>query len=91
MVEDTDVSIEDIKVEFGVFIADCISILTDEIGKNRQERKIKTYAKMAKVSGKLELALVVKAADRLANLTACFSDNNIHLLNMYKQEHEVFK
>ena len=91
VVEDTDVSIEDIKVEFGVFIADCISILTDEIGKNRQERKIKTYAKMAKVSGKLELALVVKAADRLANLTACFSDNNIHLLNMYKQEHEVFK
>lgn len=91
VVEDTGISVDDIKTEFGEFIADCVSILTDESGQNRKERKTKTYDKMSKVKGELELALVVKAADRLANLKASFSGNNIRLLNMYKQEHEVFK
>jgi (p)ppGpp synthase/HD superfamily hydrolase len=91
VVEDTKVSIADIKNEFGVFIADCVAILSDESGQNRKERKTKTYAKMSKVSGELELALVVKAADRLANLQASYSGNNTRLLKMYKKEHEVFK
>jgi len=91
VVEDTNITIEDIEDEFGVFVADCVSILTDETGDNRKERKTKTYAKMSKVSGDLELALVVKAADRLANLQASSSGDNVRLLNMYKQEHEIFK
>jgi len=46
---------------------------------------------MSKVSSDLELALVVKATDRIANLQASSSSKNTRLLNMYKQEHEVFK
>lgn len=87
--EDTHVSIEDIEKEFGPFVADCVAILSDEPGANRKERKAKTYEKMAKVSGKEQMALIVKAADRLANIEACISDRNMSLFNMYKNEHEA--
>jgi (p)ppGpp synthase/HD superfamily hydrolase len=88
--EDTPVSIDEIKSEFGDFVGECVAILSDEPGADRKERKIKTYEKMSKVTGKEELALVVKAADRLANIEACLSDGNGSLLAMYKNEHEAF-
>jgi len=91
VVEDTDVTVDQIEVEFGKLVADCVGILTDEAGADRQERKRKTYAKMAGVSGDLELALVVKAADRLANVRACVDDKNGRLLGVYRSEHMVFK
>ena len=91
VVEDTNVSVTDIENSFGLFIAECVAIVTDEPGTNRRERKQKTYAKMAKVSGKTQLALVVKAADRLANLDACVANNNTNKLLMYKSEHPAFQ
>lgn len=89
--EDTPVQLNDIESEFGKFVAECVAILSDEPGANRKDRKRKTYSKMANVSGELETALIVKAADRLANMRACVSDNNHKLLKMYKEEHEVFE
>lgn len=91
VVEDTDATIEDIKNEFGTLVANCVKILTDEPGANRKERKEKTYKKMSAVSGETELALIVKAADRLANFKACVAGNNAKLLAMYKDEHAIFK
>ncbi len=91
VVEDTDVTMTDVEVEFGNFVASCVAILTDEPGVDRKERKSGTYAKMAGVSGGLELALVVKAADRLANVRACVADKNVRLLGVYRSEHEVFR
>jgi (p)ppGpp synthase/HD superfamily hydrolase len=91
VVEDTKTDIKEIEDEFGHFVANCVSILTDESGRNRKERKMKTYSKMSKVSGDLELALIVKAADRLANLKACIRTNNENRLLMYKSESLVFK
>lgn len=91
VVEDTPVSVADIENTFGLFVAECVSILTDEPGKNRKERKQKTYAKMAQVNGKTVLALVVKAADRLANLDECVANQNASKLTMYKNEHPVFQ
>ena len=91
VVEDTPVPLSTIEERFGKLVADCVSIVTDEPGKSRAERKPKTYAKMAAVSGKLELALIVKAADRLANMLACVSDENDKMLNVYKKEYAVFK
>ncbi len=90
-IEDTDTSYEDIKSEFGTFIADCVAILTDAPGTNRKERKEKTYNKMSHVTGDLELALTVKAADRLANLEACKQNDNQRLLRIYLKEHPTFK
>lgn len=90
VVEDTTVELSAIEERFGKRVAECVSILTDEPGANRQERKRKTYRKMTEVSGELELALIVKAADRLANMLACIADGNSRLLEVYKQEHEAF-
>lgn len=90
VVEDTKVTVEEIEKLFGRFVAQCVGILSDEPGKNRKERKTKTYEKMSKVTGKETLALVVKAADRLANIEACIKDGNKSLLDMYKKEHKHF-
>jgi guanosine-3',5'-bis(diphosphate) 3'-pyrophosphohydrolase len=91
VVEDTDTTLEEIESLFGTLTSQCVAILTDEPGSNRKERKSKTYAKMAKVSGELELALIVKTADRLANFRACVVQANQRLLTMYKNEHLLFK
>lgn len=90
VVEDTKVTLTEIEKIFGNFIAACINILSDEPGENRKERKIKTYEKMSKVTGKETLALIVKAADRLANVEECIKNKQHTLLKMYKKEHKDF-
>ncbi len=90
VVEDTSVSIDDLQREFGPYIATCVAICTDEPGATRKERKAKTYRKMADVEGELELALIVKAADRLANMKSCIRNNHHKLLETYRQEFADF-
>ena len=90
VVEDTDVPLEQVEKEFGPTVAACVSVLTDESGANRKERKEKTYKKMAEISGRAELALIVKAADRLANTQACVDDGKADLLRVYRSEFEAF-
>jgi len=46
---------------------------------------------MASVQGDEELALLVKAADRLANMRACVRSKNKDFLKMYIEENKVFK
>lgn len=89
--EDTAVTVAQIRSTFGDLVADCVSLLTDEPGANRKERKAKTYAKLAQVTGTTSLALVVKAADRLANVRACVSDRKMDMWSMYQGEHPVFR
>ena len=91
VVEDTDVEIDEIKAVFGKQVSEAVSVLTDEPGANRKERKTKTYAKMSRVSGQAEIALIVKAADRLANFRNCIEEENEKLLAMYKDEFEMFR
>lgn len=91
VVEDTAVDCAQIAEHFGPLVAECVALLTDEPGANRKERKAKTYAKLAQVCGEVELALVVKAADRLANLTECVADANHAMWTMYRNEHRVFR
>jgi len=85
------VSLETIEAEFNQHVAECVGILTDEPGGDRASRKSKTYAKMAKVTGDTQMALVVKTADRLANVQACVNDSNQRLLDIYRAEHPIFK
>lgn len=89
-VEDTAATEEDVAQVFGQFIADCVGLVSDLPGPNRKTRKAKTYARLAKVRGEKELALVVKAADRLANVRMCIKENNHKLLDVYRQEQPVF-
>ena len=91
VVEDTSAEIDEVRQLFGADVAACVALLTDEPGVNRKERKSKTYAKLATASGPEELALVVKAADRLSNVRACVADANLDLWNLYRSEHAVFK
>lgn len=91
VLEDTKITAEQLRTQFGSFIAECVKILSDEPGENRKERKNRTYKKMSLVSTEYELALLVKAADRLANMKASIDSNSQHHLNIYKQEHPEFK
>ena len=89
--EDTSATIEEIENKFGPKIAACVASLTDESGANRKERKAKTYVKLARVSGPNELALLVKAADRLANVRASVQDQKVGLWQVYRNEQAAFK
>jgi len=89
--EDTEITISEIESRFGSKIAACVALLTDEPGANRKKRKAKTYAKLAGVSGPNEIALLVKAADRLANVRACVKDQNQSLWRLYQSEQATFR
>ncbi|WP_343074223.1 HD domain-containing protein [Chitinivorax tropicus] len=91
VVEDTSTSLDEIAEKFGALVAECVALLTDEPGSDRKERKAKTYQKLASVSGHAELALIVKAADRLANVKACIADRKTSLWNRYREEHPAFR
>jgi len=93
VVEDTDVTLDQIEEMYGEHIADAVGLCTDEPGKNRKERKAATYAKIASLDrdrNGVIIGLVVKAADRLANLKACVASRNDDLLSMYRKEHAAF-
>ena len=91
VVEDTATTEKEIENEFGTLVAKCVSILSDEPGDTRKARKAATYKKMALVDGKENLALLVKAADRLANMRACIRISDQPFLDMYKAENVVFR
>lgn len=91
VVEDTPVSLEEVRIHFGELVEGCVALLTDEAGATRKERKAKTYAKLTSVSGPLQLALIVKVADRLANVQACIADDKQDLLAVYHAEHVIFR
>ncbi|MDA8446316.1 HD domain-containing protein [Paracidovorax valerianellae] len=91
VVEDTGATVDDVRARFGDLVAECVALLTDEPGETRKERKTKTYAKLARVTGPQTLALVVKVADRLSNVRACVADANRPMWAVYQGEHPVFK
>jgi guanosine-3',5'-bis(diphosphate) 3'-pyrophosphohydrolase len=88
-VEDTETTLSDITANFGAHIAECVALVTDETGSNRKERKLKTNAKLAATAN--SLALIVKAADRLANLCESSLDPSTGKLEMYCREHDAFR
>jgi len=83
--EDTELSYNDIRKAFGEEIAEIVYAVTDELGRNRKERKGKTYPKIRE-NWK---AVVVKICDRIANIEHS-KDFNPELLKMYKGEHNEF-
>jgi len=87
VIEDCDVSYNEVKQEFGESIAEIVYAVTDELGRNRKERKLKTYPKIAAI----EAATCVKLCDRIANLNQTIIDKESRLLSMYLEEHNEFK
>jgi (p)ppGpp synthase/HD superfamily hydrolase len=91
MVEDTHVTLAMVSQEFGHRIAELVALVTDEPGSNRKSRKTLTNLKLAAVSQSNYIALVVKAADRLANVRISVSERNSSKLAMYLDEHREFR
>lgn len=85
VVEDTEVTLLEIKEKFGPEVSDIVSRVTDESGHNREERKLKTYPK---IRGHYK-ATVIKLCDRIANVEA--SQNVPEKLDMYLREYISFR
>lgn len=86
-IEDTSVTFEDIVSEFGREIGRTVFAVTNEPGKNRKERAIRTYPKI-RAAGRS--ALVVKLSDRIANARHSRQHNH-NMLKMYQKEYPVFR
>jgi guanosine-3',5'-bis(diphosphate) 3'-pyrophosphohydrolase len=92
-VEDTSITQKDILNKFGRFISECVYLLTDpEEFNSRQEKKIASNTRFKNISlGDDYIAvLIVKAADRLANMRWTFATKSKYR-NMYKKEYYEFK
>lgn len=85
VLEDANLSYNDIKKAFGEEVAEIVYAVTDELGRSRSERKTKTYPKI-RANWK---ATVVKVCDRIANIEHSKLYNK-NLYDMYKKEHKDF-
>ncbi len=90
VLEDTEASADEIERLFGGEVRRSVELLTDPDGPNRATRKRLLHERLRAAGPELHGALVVKAADRLANLRESAA-NNPGLLAMYRREHEAFR
>lgn len=91
--EDKQAVRDAINARFGENVLRCVENLTDEPGKNRAERKYRTNQKLGALSQYNvldQIALTVKAADRLANVRQCVKTNDSRF-EMYRREHPAFR
>ena len=93
ILEDTDCSYKTLEMNFGKYVAELVYAVTDELGRDRAERKNKTYPKIIKYND----AITIKACDRLANLSACYKGGITEWKSlgsakyeMYAKEHKEF-
>jgi (p)ppGpp synthase/HD superfamily hydrolase len=86
VIEDTATNYNDVKKGFGEKVAELVYAVTDELGRNRKDRHAKTYPKTAK----LPEAVVLKLADRIANVEHSIETKDQDKLGMYLKEHVEF-
>ena len=84
-IEDGGLSYNDIKKHFGKEVAEIVFAVTDELGRNRHEKHVKTYPKIVAN----EKAVCVKLCDRIANVQNSM-EYNVGTLDMYRKEHSDF-
>lgn len=80
-IEDTPTTYQDLKQLFGEDVAELVWAVTDEMGRNRKERKKKTWPKIAASPD----AIVLKLADTAANIFDAFKKRS-KLCQMYVKE-----
>jgi (p)ppGpp synthase/HD superfamily hydrolase len=88
VVEDTDVTIEEVYAEFGTRVGNLVDALTDGDGPTRLIKKQKPYAMIPNVKG----AVLVKLADRIANVRHTVREGKTaeRYFKTYKTEHAGF-
>jgi len=79
--EDDGLSYNDIKKYFGFEVAEIVYCVTDELGRNRKEKKEKTLPKTASNPD----AIILKLGDRIANI------EHGGKIDMYAKEYAEFK
>ena len=84
--EDGNLSYNDNKTYFGVEVAEIIFAVSDEMGRNRKEKKAKTYPKI-RANWK---AVAVKLCDRIVNIEHS-KEYTPKMMEMYKKEQADFK
>lgn len=80
-IEDGNLSYNKIKKNFGEDVAEMVFCVTDEIGRNRKEKKEKTLPKTASNRN----AVILKLADRIANI------EHGGKIDMYRKEYPEFR
>lgn len=84
--EDTKATYRQLLDEFGFEVAELVYAVTDELGRNRRERKRKTYQKIFEYG---KDAALLKLCDRVANIHYSKTQNK-KLFLMYHQDHYEF-
>ena len=84
VIEDTNVTKEELADHFGHTTADVVSFVSDVGGKDK-EFLFKNY------TGKDRVATLVKYCDRVANVEACLAENKTEILNKYISEQPLFE
>jgi guanosine-3',5'-bis(diphosphate) 3'-pyrophosphohydrolase len=64
IIEDTSLSYNKVKRTYGLEVAEMVYCVTDELGRDRNEKKAKTLPKTASNPD----AIIIKLADRIANI-----------------------
>jgi (p)ppGpp synthase/HD superfamily hydrolase len=85
-IEDCGISYNDLKKIIGEFSADIVYDVTNELGKNRKEKALRTYPKIAANS----YAIFVKLCDRFGN-TAFSKSTGHRMFECYKNEYPEFR
>lgn len=87
--EDCAVSYSDLKKEFGEEIAEIVYCMTDEMGRNRKEKKEKTYPKIRSNP----YSIILKLCDRIANVrhSKATAEDGKSFSDMYKKEYIGFR
>jgi guanosine-3',5'-bis(diphosphate) 3'-pyrophosphohydrolase len=93
VVEDTPVTVDALTKSFGAEVALAVASLSDPPGRSRRERKARLHEHLGTLdpdSPTHRVTLLVKAADRLANVRACVAAGDGRL-GMYRTEHPEFR
>lgn len=88
--EKVDMPVEYIK-PIAKKVSHAVFLLSDEDGVNRKERKKKTNHKLSMVTDDYLVVLIVKIADRIANMQYSYDNDNKSKMKMYFKEFEDFK
>jgi (p)ppGpp synthase/HD superfamily hydrolase len=86
VVEDTDVTVAELRAELGDELATLVWRLTDAEGATRRERQTHTHAKIREDAR----AVRVKLADRIANVESA-RERGSQLMGMYRKEYPQFR
>ena len=93
VLEDTSITASELRRRFGDVVTAAVVLVSDPPGPDRRTRKQALHRQLAAVDGREpagRAALIVKAADRLANARAS-SASSPQLLAMYRAEHPEFR